>query len=191
MYFISGAIGNKNIVKEDLSTFLSGIKDFEWTDNNIYKPAKVVEVRPTFVTNVNDQSSNFQPKNVNFDLFYVEENSHLQDFQQYKMDIENRRVQLGDKILSKKKEFVDTFFPGENVNESSNKKEILEYIKSNKAKIIANSNLNNKLGKYISYLGNSGLSNSGSLGMNLNNTNMSNTNNTRDNFNYDFTLLGK
>lgn len=153
-YVISGKFGTKDIAREDLSTFMSSIKDFEWTDNNIYKPAKIVEVKPTFLNNrtSSSQSAYYQPKNINFDVFYVEENSHLQDFQEYKADIENRRVQAQDKIMIKKKEFIENFFPGEKVNETSDKKEILEYIKNNKSKIVMNSNLNSKLGKYIGYL---------------------------------------
>ena len=127
--FITGKIGNKDIAKEDLNTFLASIKDFEWTDNNIYKPAKVVEVRPTFLHNESSPSSNYQGKNINFDVFYVDQNPHLQNFQQYKTDIENRRVQIQDKILQKNKEFIDNFFPGENLNENSDKKDLLEAIK--------------------------------------------------------------
>jgi len=153
---ICGKIGNKEIVREDLNTFLSSIKDFEWTDNNIYKPAKVVDVKPLINLSKNNSydrmNGYYQSKNVNFDVFYVEENSRLNDFQQYKLDIESRRTQMQDKILQKKKEFLNNFLPGENINESSEKKEIMETILNNRTKIIMNSDLNLKLAKFIGHL---------------------------------------
>lgn len=150
--FITGKIGNKEIAKEDLNTFLSSIKDFEWTDNNIYKSAKVCEVKPTFVQVQNSSTSIYQTKNVNFDVFYVDPNPHLENFQQYKSDIENRRTQIQDKIIHKNKEFIDNYLQGENLSENPDKKELIEAIKKNKLKIIQNSNLNSKLGRYIGYL---------------------------------------
>ena len=110
--FIAGKIGTKDIAREDLNTFLSSIKDFEWTDNNIYKPAKVIEVNPMFAmqSSYDNKASNYQSKNINFDVFYVEENPHLQNFQEYRLDIENRRTQMQDKIIQKKKEFIDNDF---------------------------------------------------------------------------------
>jgi hypothetical protein len=150
--FITGKIGNKEIAKEDLSTFLAGIKDFEWTDNNIYKSAKVVEVKPTFLHTESTSSPHYQNKNINFDVFYLDQNPHLQNFEQYKSDIENRRTQIQDKIAQKNKEFIENFFSGENLSENPDKKELLEAIRKNKIKIIQNSNLNSKLGRFIGYL---------------------------------------
>jgi hypothetical protein len=151
---ISGKIGNKEIVTEDIQHFITSIKDCEWTDNNIYKPAKVVDVKPNFGGKMSLQiNESYQPRNANFDQFLVEENVHLQDFQQYKVDIEDRKIQQIEKIQTKKKDFIHTFFTlNESLSENSKKEEIIECIKTNKVNIIINSNLNQKLGKYISYL---------------------------------------
>ncbi len=153
-FFISGKIGDQEVIREDLNSFMTGVKDLQWTDNNLYKPAHSVEVKPTFVPCQFDRISNYQPKNINFDSFYLEENTNLNNFQQYKTDIETKRVQIQDKILNKKKEFIDTFFPGEGVNENSDKTKFLELIRINKSKIITTSNLNGKLGKFVGYLNN-------------------------------------
>jgi hypothetical protein len=151
---ISGKFGNKEIVREDLNTFMSSIKDFEWTDNNIYKSAKSVEIRPTFVVNQSDNNTNsFQSNLASIDQFYLEENNHLRDFQQYKTDCDSRKVQLQDKILQKKKDFLAAFFAyDEKVNEASEKKDLIDAIKMNKVKIIENSHLKEKLEKYIGYM---------------------------------------
>ena len=150
---IAGRFGNKDIAREDLNTFMSSIKDFEWTDNNIYKPAKMVEIKPTFVVSQTDNSSSFQSNLANIDQLYLEENNHIKDFQQYKTDCDSRRVQLQDKILQKKKDFIDTYFQyNEKINESSDKKDLVDAIKLNKIKIIENSALKEKLEKYIGYL---------------------------------------
>ena len=152
--FIGGRIGNKEIAREDLNTFMSSIKDFEWTDNNFYKQAKSVEIKPTFVVNSTESPNQpFQGNLSNINQLLLEENTHMSDFQQYKYDCDNRRVQLQDKILQKKKEFVDTFFSlNDKISESSEKKQLIEAIKLDKIKIIENSFLKEKLEKFIGYM---------------------------------------
>jgi hypothetical protein len=151
-YIIQGGIGNKQIVKEDLNTFLASIKDFEWTDNNLYKPAKVVEVKPTFATTSKYSYQPYESKNINFDIFYIEDSGVSTNFKQYRQDMENRRTVIQDKVQSKFKDFIDNYFPGEKIGEKDFKKELLELIKNNKLKIINNSSLSNKLNKYTGYL---------------------------------------
>ena len=151
---IAGKIGNKEIAREDLNTFMSSIKDFEWTDNNIYKSAKFLEIKPTFVITQSDNNSNsFQSNLASIDQFYLEENNTLRDFQQYKSDCESRKVQLQDRILQKKKDFIAAYFAyDEKLNEASEKRDLVDAIKLNKVKIIENSILKEKLEKYIGYM---------------------------------------
>src|SRR4051812_43845680 len=85
---ISGKIGNKEIANENVGHFIQSVKEFEWTGNQIYKPAKVCDIRPTFVKSSSESRDHYQPKQINFDLFLVDENKHLANFEQYKSDIE-------------------------------------------------------------------------------------------------------
>lgn len=152
---ISGKIGNKEIAREEINSFLSSVKEFEWTDNALYKPAKVVEVKPINISlKSNIREAGYQPKNINLDQFKIQENQRLADFQQYKADLEDRKNAQQEKITQKKQEFLNNFFPNEHVvTENSDKKEFLELIKENKVKLILNTpNLDSKLGKYVSYL---------------------------------------
>jgi hypothetical protein len=150
---ITGRIGNKDIATESLNNFMSSVKEFEWTNNNIYKSAKVCDIRPTFVK-PNDGNVHYQPKQINFDMFLIEENKYLANFQQYKSDIEDRKKQLTDKIEIKRKDFIANYFPND-LNEGDDKKAIINQLKFSKAKVIQNSNLSTKLGNYLSYLNNS------------------------------------
>jgi hypothetical protein len=147
---ISGRIGTKDIAKEDISKFVSSVRDYEWTGNNLYKPAKVCEVKPSFIQNT-DIRDKFNPKQVNFDLFLIEENQHLGDFHQYKSDIEDRKKQLNDKIEIKRKDFMANYFPNETID-LNDKKNILNLIKCNKGRLIQSSNLNGRLSNYVNYL---------------------------------------
>lgn len=150
---IAGRFGNKDIAREDLNTFMSSIKDFDWTDNNIYKPAKMIEIKPSFAITQTDNNISFQSNLSSIDQLLLEENNHIKDFKQYKADCDSRRVQLQDKILQKKKDFIDTYFQyNEKINESSEKKDLIDAVKLNKVKIIENSFLKEKLEKYIGYL---------------------------------------
>jgi protease II len=147
---ISGRIGTRDIAREDIGSFISSMKDFEWTANNLYKPAKICEVKPTFIQNT-EIKNQYQAKQINFDLFLIEENQHLTDFHQYKADIEDRKKQMHEKIEIKKKDFIANFFPNESVD-VNDKKSIINLIKANKSKLIQNSNLNSKLSTYVNSL---------------------------------------
>lgn len=148
---ICGKIGNKEIAKDDISHFVSSVKDFEWTANNIYKPAKVVEVKPTF-SNPKQSENPYQPHQAKIDSFLVEETNHLADFQQYKSQCEDRKYQQIGNIAQQRNDFIKNYFPLDNLSEDSEKTEIIAHIKMNKSKIVMNSNLNSKLGNYIGYL---------------------------------------
>lgn len=178
LQIIQGGIGNKQIVREDLNTFTMSIKDFEWTDNNLYKPAQVVEVKPTFATTSKYSYKNYESKKINFDAFYIDDSEVSNNFKQYRQEIENKRTVIQDKIQSKYKDFIDNYFPGEKIGEKDFKKELIELIKNNKLKIINNnSNLSNKLSKYTGYLSQQHVQNDFSL-LNVN------QGNNYDNFNY-------
>ena len=153
--YISGRIGNKEIAKDDIQHFVQSIKDFEWTANNIYKPAKVVDVKPTFYKGNNFNEDNYIPQSLNLnEQFQIEESSHLYDFQQYKTQCEDRKFQQLSHIAQQRNDFIKNFFPNGNLSEDSEKKEIIDQIKLNLTKIVLNSNLNSKLGNYIGYLNN-------------------------------------
>jgi hypothetical protein len=164
---VTGRIGNKDIASEPLNNFMSSVKEFEWTNNNLYKPAKVCDIRPTFVKpNTSDHKDHFHPKQINFDLFLIEENKYLANFQQYRSDIEDRKKQLIDKIDIKRKDFIVNYFPND-LKDTDDKQAVINQLKFSKAKVIQNSNLSTKLANYVSFL----------------NTSQQNFNNT---FNYNF-----
>jgi hypothetical protein len=151
---IGGRIGNKDIATDGINNFVQSMKEFEWTGNTIYKPAKVCDIRPTFVKSQGGSGTSgdhYQPKQINFDLFYIEENKYLANFQQYKSDIEDRKMQFLDKIETKKKDFAVSYFPND-LKDSDDKKTIIAQLKVSKSKVIQNSNLSSKLGNYLNHL---------------------------------------
>ena len=172
---LTGRIGGKVIVNEDINKFFEGIKDIDWTDNIIYKPAKICEVKPTFSTN-NDKSHQipFQSKLPFFDQYLIEENSnHLNDFKTYRNDVEDKITRVNDRITSQKSEFLQ-MLNMDSLDESSKKQEILEGIKMNLARIINNSKLKDRLGHLVNSMENQQRASSG--GFNPNTTNQMNMN---------------
>jgi hypothetical protein len=151
---ISGRIGNKEIAAEHLDNFMTHVKENDWTSNNIYKTAKVCDIRPTFIKPQSEGKELYQPKSIDFSVFAIEENKYLANFQQYKSDIEDRKKQLLDKIEIKRKDFIVNYFPND-LKDTDDKKAIINQLKFSKAKVIQNSNLSTKLGNYLNYLNNS------------------------------------
>ena len=47
-YFFQSSIGKKIIFKETLKNFNESVKNFDWTDNKIYKPALNIDISTTF-----------------------------------------------------------------------------------------------------------------------------------------------
>ena len=178
---MTGKIGSSAIVNEDINRFFSAIKDIDWTDNNIYKPAKICEVKPTFEVNSNQSSYSqaFQSKSGLFDQFIIEDNSnHLSDFQAYKSDIDDRMAKNLEKINTQKKDFILNILNTDGVDENSDKHTILEAIRINMVKIITNTKLKEKLGNYVNSLDNSNqFNNVNSNNMNFNNQQLGSGNN--------------
>lgn len=146
---ITGKIGKREIVREEINSFIDSLKEYEWTDNNIYKTAKTADIRPTFNPKAYTNGNLYQKKNVNFDQFIVETNSRLSEFERYKYECENRRTKLQDEIAMKRKEFIEANFPRESVD--IDKKDLLELIKTNKMRILLNDpNLKPRIDKVIS-----------------------------------------
>ncbi len=142
--FIAGSLGKLEIAKEDYDTFRAAIKELEWTDNNLYKFASSSEVKPIIV-----QSESLSYPKINFNEFYIEESYHLEDFKKYINEIESKRVNQQDKLFRERQDFCKNFLDGK---DPMKKNEMLEMIKFEKKKIIANSNLKDKLGRYLTYL---------------------------------------
>jgi hypothetical protein len=145
-----GKIGGSVIVNEDINKFFSSIKDIDWTDNNIYKPAKICEVKPTFTVNSNhSEDKGFQSKISLFDQFLIEDNSnHLNDFKAYKSDFEDRMMKINEKIVTQKSDFLQ-FIGIDGVDEKSDKMKILEAINNNMSNIINNSKLKDKISNLV------------------------------------------
>jgi hypothetical protein len=150
---VSGRIGNKDIATESLNNFMSSVKELEWTNNNIYKPAKICDVRPTFVK-PSSSTEHYNPKPINFDLFLIEENKYLANFQQYRSDLEDRKKQIIDKIDIKRKDFIVNYFPND-LKDTDDKEAVINQLKFSKAKVIQNSNLKSQLANYVSFLNSS------------------------------------
>ena len=145
-----GKIGGSVIVNEDINKFFSSIKDIDWTDNNIYKPAKICEVKPTFTVNLNhSEDKGFQSKISLFDQFLIEDNSnHLNDFKAYKSDFVDRMMKFNEKIVTQKSDFLQ-FIGIDGVDEKTDKMKILEAININISNIINNSKLKDKIGNLV------------------------------------------
>jgi hypothetical protein len=141
---VEGFIGQINIVQVPYESFISTIKELEWTDNNLYKYATNCEVKPLFLSSTSIAKPKF-----NFNEIYVEESSRLDDFITYLNDMKTRRVNHQDVLEQEKTKFKQEILEGANLNDKS---EILAVIKKDKKKIISNSNLKDKLGKYLTYL---------------------------------------
>lgn len=149
--FMSGKIGGSVIVNEDINKFFSSIKDIDWTDNNIYKPAKICEVKPTFAVNSShSQDKGFQSKISLFDQFLIEDNSnHLNDFKTYRSDFEDRMIKINEKIATQKNDFLQ-FLATDGIDEKSDKTKVLEAIKTNLSRLVVNSKLKDKIGNLVS-----------------------------------------
>ncbi len=183
---LTGRIGGKVIVNEDINKFFDQIKDLDWTDNNIYKPAKICEVKPTFSVNArNPNQGHFQSKLGFFNQYLIEDNSnHLNDFRTYKSDVENKYIRINDKISSQKNTFLNNINLN-GINDSSSKSDILEGIKNNLSQIVNNSKLKEKIGNLVIALENQSQNVNLNQGNNFNNNNNMNNNfNVNNNFGY-------
>lgn len=179
---LTGRIGGKVIVNADINVFFDQIKDLDWTDNNIYKPAKICEVKPTFSVNPRNISNqgNFQSKLGLFNQYLIEDNStHLNDFKTYKNDLESKYTKINDKISSQKTTFLNTININ-GVNELSSKADILEGIKSNLLQIVNNSKLKEKIGNLVNAMENQNQNQN--QGNNNNQGSFNNNNNMNNNF---------
>ncbi len=145
-----GKIGGSVIVNEDINKFFSAIKDIDWTDNNIYKPAKICEVKPTFSINSNHSySQGYQSKISMFDQLLIEDNSnHLNDFRAYESDFDDRMIKINEKINTQKKDFIQ-LVSLEGIDEKADKSKILEAIKNNLSRIVNNTKLKDKVGNLM------------------------------------------
>jgi hypothetical protein len=181
---LTGRIGGSVIVNEDINKFFDQIKDLDWTDNNIYKPAKIVDVKPTFSVNLNSHNQgHFQSKLGFFDQFLIEDNSnHLNDFKTYKNDVENKLIRSTDRIITQKDEFLQSI-KLEGIDDSAKKSQILEAIKQNLSFIVNNnSKLKEKIGSLVNSIETQNTQNNQGNYNNNSYNNMS-SNNFNNNFN--------
>jgi len=184
---MTGRIGGKVIVNEDINKFFDQIKDLDWTDNNIYKPAKICSVKPTFsVGEKNSQQGHFQSKLGFFEQYLIEDNSnHLNDFKTYKNDVESKHSRVNDRILSQKNEFMQ-MINLDGVDDSAKQSQILEGIKNNLAQIVNNSSLKNKIGSLVNAMENQNQNQNpnqnANANVNPNVPNQGNNNNMNNNF---------
>lgn len=181
---LTGRIGGKMIVNDDINNFFEQIKDLDWTDNNIYKPAKIVEVKPTFsVEQHNSNQGHFQSKLGFFDQFLVEDNSnHLNDFKTYKNDVESKRIRVSDRINSQKDEFLQSINL-DGVDDSSKKSEILDSIKNNLSQVVNNNNkLKEKIGSLVNMMDSQNNQNNQNQSNQGNQFNQGNNSNFNNNF---------
>jgi len=185
---LTGRIGGKVIVNEDINKFFDQIKDLDWTDNNIYKPAKITQVKPTFSTNQTNQG-HFQSKLGFFDQYLIEDNSnHLNDFKTYKNDVESKYIRVNDRITTQKNDFLQ-LINVDGINDASKKSEILEGIKNNLSQIVNNSKLKEKIGNLVNAMENQNQNSMNSYGNN-NNQQQNNYMNNNQNQGYNFNQMG-
>lgn len=147
---ISGKIGRILIAQENQENFLKSLKSTEWTQNPIYLQAKGIQVSPTFVSNQQGRERDRKIPRPCFDQYSLDV-SIMNDFNNYKKEIEERKQKINEEVQKEKEDFVKYNFPNENKELSL--QEIYYKIGSNKGGIlIRDNNVYTQVEKYIPFL---------------------------------------
>lgn len=150
-YFIMGKIGNKEIVKEDIKTFIKSTKELDWTTNPIYRGATNAKVTPTFSLNKNQDNTITKFSENVFSNYLVNENGLLDNYYNFCSQYENQNLRVFDKIEANKQKLCQSG----GIRDSSIKEEIISNLNNNWKKAVTNSSeLSNLLIPYRAYLNN-------------------------------------
>ena len=140
-----GKIGNKEIVRESIQSFMQNTKGQEWTSNTIYKGATNSEVKPIFSMNKKNDNTLTKFKDNVIDNYLVKDNKVLEEYFDVVQDIENKNMKVFDKIEMNKQKICNI----SGFNQSTIKEEIIGNLNNNwKKTVINNEELHNLLMPY-------------------------------------------
>ena len=138
------------ILDSDSIKYLPSFTDLKWTDNILYQSADVVNVKPILLKyNDSNYYDKNKIKNFQFEDICLDQKCLLEDFKQFSIDYDINCNNIQEKIFNQYKEFTKKNFTDENLLNMTSKTDLIEEIKRNKIKIISNSYLNERLGKFI------------------------------------------
>ena len=144
--FIIGKIGNKEIIKEDLNTFMNYTKKADWTTNPYYKAASNATVSPTF--KLNNQSNNTMTKfSENILNNFLVNDTSLDQYYNFIQEIESNNMKSYDKIEYNKQKMANF------LGTSSIKEDIIAKLNNNWKNIcLTNNELSSILSSHKQYL---------------------------------------
>ena len=109
--FMVAKFGKKKVISQDLNTFLNSIKHAEWTNNPAYLPAKDIEVKPTFKTNMDDNDNNIPKYSNTVDKLYLHLNKiNIGDYMNYTNEINVRQNKIDAYVKKEKEQFIRNNF---------------------------------------------------------------------------------
>lgn len=109
--FITGKIGFWDIAREDIDSFGNNVRLTEWTNNQIYQNAKDVDISTTLSTNKTITINKQQKKN-KFNSLYLNFSPHLNEFENYKREWNERKQKTQEEIYNQKNNFLNKLFLG-------------------------------------------------------------------------------
>ena len=109
--FMVAKFGKKKVISQDLNTFLNSIKHAEWTNNPAYLPAKDIEVKPTFKTNMDNNANNIPKYSNTVDKLYLHLNKiNIGDYMNYTNEINTRQNKIDAYVKKEKEQFISNNF---------------------------------------------------------------------------------
>lgn len=137
--FITGKIGFWDIAKEDMNTFNNNVRLTEWTNNQIYQNAKDVDITTRLsLNNKNTPAFNNKQRQSKYDSLYLNFSPHLNEFENYKREYNEKAQRIKDEINSQKNNFISRIFQGNVMQYELNMETILGKIKNEKYNLMVN-----------------------------------------------------
>lgn len=151
--FIMGKIGNKEIIREDIKSFMKSSKELDWTTNPIYRGATNAIVKPTFSLNKKEDENIMTKYSDNvLGNFIVNDQGLMDSYYNFCQTYENNNMKVFDKIEANKYKICSL---GELQCNSNIKEDIINSLSNNWKKAVLNSNeLTNIMIPYKAYLNN-------------------------------------
>lgn len=144
-----GKIGNKEIIKEDIQSFMKLCKEMDWTSNAIYKGATNSIVEPTFSIEKPKNNNTVSKYDNILNNFIVNDQGILDSYLNFCQELENEEIKKIDKIEINKVRLCSNT----GIKSSSIKEEIITNLTNNWKNSVKNSNeLSSLLIPYKNYI---------------------------------------
>lgn len=132
-YNVSAKFGQKEIVSGDINNYFSPSANIEWTDNLIYRNAKLCDVTTTF--SQSNKKAQFKSNDSSFrNIFPIVDEKTFADYFDKKASFESQYLKKKDKLESLKNEFITNTLKIE--NQTGEKEKINKVIKEQFIEII-------------------------------------------------------